>query len=595
MLNSNFEPYIKTFNNARVVFGTSVTIKKNNFESIMNNHLTFVDKSMFIKEFIDNPAHISLIIRPHKFGKSTNLSMLNCFFKISHSNEEKNIRRQFFEKLQILAEKKIMQYFAQFPVIYISFKDLTAESWNEMIEKFKIFISKIYGEYCYLINNLYPEEQEEYQQILDKTCNISDLEFALKKLSKYLRQHFKQGCIVLIDEYDSPIECAYNKGYYEDSKDFFQVMFSSLLKGNSNNVTKAMLVGTFPVIESGLGSGLNNIIVYSMHQENRFLDKFGFTSDEVELLLSLCENLQINDIQKWYDGYIAGDSTHCIHLYNPWSIVCLLSDGTLGTYWTDTENTQTLKNYLWKTRPSYKETIKKLLKEGYIAGIEIKNNLQYSNSDQHKNFWTLLYYAGYLTENSEKHLVIPNNEIRSEWHKWIIDAPFFNQGETIPSMLDNLLLGNIKLFSKQFENVVVSAFSYYDVGGSQSETHTENVYHAFCLGMLIVANDRGYIVDFNQEYGMRRCDLKIVPKSGVGEMAIIIKIVPDDDDKSLSDMAQKGLTQIKEKQYRVDLPEEAKKLLEIGIALKGKNACVLGHRFRRTEEGTWKKEQEQDY
>ncbi|CAG8504850.1 2445_t:CDS:2, partial [Scutellospora calospora] len=548
-------------------------------------HLTFVDKSMLIKEFIESSDFVSLVLRPRRFGKSTNLSMLHRFFEILQSQDEKIIRRKLFEKLKISAEIEIMEkHFAQYP-------DLTSETWNEMITQLRVLIAVIYRKHRFLINHLYPDTQKRYQRILDRdqTYSVSELKFAFQELSEYLRNHYKKKCIALIDEYDSPMEYAYNKGYYEIASDFFKVMFSSLLKSNDENIAKAMLVGVLRIAKSGVLSGLNNIIVYPLHQESQFplyVDKFGFTSDEVELLLPMRGDLKTNDVRKWYDGYISGDN---IHLYNPWSIVCFLSRGTLNTYWVDTGSTQTLKKCIWKSSTSFKETVEKLLKGEYIAGVEIQDDLQYLYLDQYQDsvIWTLLYYAGYLTMNSEKHLVIPNIEIHLEWHKWVINVPFFTRGQTVTSMLDNLLLGNLDLFKKEFEYIVIDTLSFYDVGRSQSGKNAENVYHAFCLGMFVVARDRGYIVHSNREAGMGRYDVKIVPKSGVGEIAIIIEFKIVHDNKSLSDVAHEGLCQIEKKQYRAGLQDEVKKLLEIGIAFEGKKACVVGHLLHRTEGREW--------
>ncbi|RHZ77833.1 hypothetical protein Glove_172g41 [Diversispora epigaea] len=406
----------------------------------------------------------------------------------------------------------------------------------------------------------------------------------------YLRQHYKKQCIVLIDEYDSPMECAYNEGYYKEANYFFKDMFSSLLNNNDENVVKAMLVGVLRIAKSGFLSGLNNLKVCPLHKERLsplYLDKFGFTSDEVELLLSLCKNLQIDDVRKWYDGYIAGG---IIHLYNPWSIINLLSDGILSTYWTDTGSTQTLKNLLWKTSSSFKESVEKLLKGEYVADIEIQDDLQYLDLDQFEDsaIWILLYYAGYLTMNSEKKLGIPNKEIRSEWHKWVINVPFFTKKKTITSMLNNLLQGNLDLFSKEFENMIVDTLSYYDIITSSGK-NAEYIYHVFCLGMFANARNQGYIVRSNRETGYERYDVKIVPKPGVNGTAIIIEFKIRDK-KSLHDTAQEGLFQIEKKQYRVGLEENVKKLLEIGIAFEGKKACVLGHLLYRTDKGTWNKD-----
>ncbi|CAG8481264.1 8248_t:CDS:2, partial [Diversispora eburnea] len=359
-------------NNARVIFGTSVAGGEDNFKTIINNCLTFVDKSMLIKEFIVSSDSVSLILRPRRFGKSTNLYMLNSFFKIPYSHEDV-IHKKLFEKLKISAEKEIMlKHFAKYPVIHFSLKVC---------------------EHRYLIKDL-------YQRILegDLTYSESVLVFALKELSIYLRNYYKERCIVLIDEYDSPMECAYNNGYYKNANEFFKK------HSNDENVAKAMLVGVLRIAMSGLSSELENITIYPLHQEIQedssplYIDKFGFTE-------------------------------------NP-----------------------------------------------------------------------------------------------------------------------------------------------------------ENVY-AFCLGMLVYACERGYIVRSNWEAGMERYNIKIEPKPGVNEIAIIIEFKFVHGNKSLYDMAREGLDQIEKKQYRVDLREDIKNLLEKGIAFEGKSNCMLGHLLHRTNEGTWNKVQ----
>ncbi|RHZ64753.1 hypothetical protein Glove_320g155 [Diversispora epigaea] len=574
---------------ARVVFGASVIVGDDDFQNILSSRLTFVDKSMLIKEFVESSDFVSLILRPRRFGKTTNLSMLKHFFKISHSQEENDISKKLFEKLKISAEKEIMQkFFAQNPVIHISLKDLDGETWNKMIAELRILVAEIYGEHRYLINNLYPDEQRKYQKLLEEDSTESQLKFSLKALSMYLQRHFKKKCIVLVDEYDSPMERAYNKGYFRVANDFFKDMFSSLLKSNSENVAKAMFVGILRIAKSGYLSGLNNITIYPFHQDHEdlsplYLDKFGFTSDEVELLLSLRKNLQINNVQSWYDGYISGGS---IHLYNPWSIIRLLSRGTLRAYWTDTGSTQTLEKYLWKASSSFKESVEKLLKGEYITNVKIQDDLQYSHLNENRDLaiWTLLYYAGYLTINSENHLFIPNDEVRSEWHRWVVNVPFFTKGVTIESMLDRLLDGDLDSFKKEFEQVIADTLSFYDVGGSQSGENAEFVYNAFCLGMFVNARNRGFTVLSNRESGYGRYDIAIFPESGGYEIAIIIEFKVVKKNNNLVDVARKGLDKIEEKQYRAGLHKNTKKLLELGIAFEGKKACVLGHLLNRTDE-----------
>ncbi|CAG8525336.1 18464_t:CDS:2 [Racocetra fulgida] len=445
----------------------------------------------------------------------------------------------------------MQKHFAQYPIIYITLKDLCTGTWDKIIEKLRALVVEIYDKHRYLISSLYPEEQEIFQRILkrDPIYPESQLEFSLKALSKHLRRYYKKQCIVLVDEYDSLIKYAYNKEYYEVANDFFKGMFSSLLKSNDENITKAMLVDVLRIAKSGFLSGLNNLIVYPLHQESQFhlyADKFGFTSDKVKLLFSLYEDLQINDIRKWYDGYISGGG---IHLYNPWSIICLLSRGILDAYWTDTESTRTLVKCLWKASSSFKESIEKLLKGESITNAKVQDDLRYLDLDQCQDLaiWTLLYYAGYLTMNSEKHLVIPNEEIY------------------------NLLHGNLDLFSKEFENIIVDMLSFYEVRELTSGKNAEYVYHVFCLGVY---------------------DIKIVSKPGVNEMAIIFEFKVVHDKKSLHDAAQEGLLQIEKKQYRVGLEENIKKLLEIGIGFEEKKACVLECLFHRTEEGAWNKDYE---
>ncbi|RHZ88429.1 hypothetical protein Glove_22g38 [Diversispora epigaea] len=593
MLGSDFELYTKNLNNARVVFGASVIVGDDNFQNIINSCFTFVDKSMLIKEFIESLDFVSLILRPRRFGKSTNLSMLNYFFKIPYSQEENISNSRLFEKLKISTEKEIIQkHFAQYPVIYISLKDLNAVTWDKMVEKLRILLAKIYREHRYLIDNLYSDEQKKYQKILNEDSTELQLSFSLQKLSMYLQQYYKKQCIVLVDEYDSPMEHAYNKGYYEIANNFFKNMFSSLLKNNSENIAKAMLVGILRITKSGFLSKLNNITIYSFHQENHkdssplYLDKFEFTSDEVELLLSLRKNLQINNVQSWYNGYISGES---IHLYNPWSIIRLLSCGTLRTYWTDTGSTQILEKYLWKASSSFKESVEKLLKGESIINIKIQDDLQYShlNKNQDLAIWILLYYTGYLAINSKNHLFIPNDEVRSEWYRWVVNVPFFTKGVTIESMLNCLLNENLDSFKKEFAQVITDTFLFYNVKGFYSEKNVEFVYYAFYLGMFVNARNRGFTIFSNRESGYGKYNITIFSESNGYEIAIIIEFKVIKKNKNLVDMVCKELDQIEKKKYRAGLHKDIKKLFKLEIIFEGKKFYVLGCLLHKTDEGIW--------
>ncbi|RUS31198.1 hypothetical protein BC938DRAFT_478278 [Jimgerdemannia flammicorona] len=452
-------------------------------------------------------------------------------------------------------------------------KDVNGTTWDDMLIKVRDLIGEIYREHRYLASSLEEYEKIEFGRIIDKDPTYPSLNTALRMLSKYLNGYHRSKCVVLVDEYDVPVNEAYNRGYYETALRFFQTLFSSLLKDN-RNLHKAFLIGVLPVVKSGFHSGLNNICVYPMGSW-KYADKFGFTKDEVSLLLELHKvDTPMDDVRNWYNGYRSGE---LCSLYNPWSIIRLCADKKLHVYWKDTGGTSTIEPLLLKASSTFKESVWELFHNKPIL-VSIRDDIRYENltSLDDNSLWTLLYYAGYLTLDNHG-ATIPNYEVYMQWVEWIM--PALGNSITFNTLLNKLISGSISDFKDTFEHTVMDCLSYYDVGGENSGNNAESFYHAFVLGLLIHIRDYNYSIKSNGEAGTGRYNVCLVPMVTHLPLAILMEFKVTYGMETIEAAAQKGLNQIEEKRYEVGLPDYVKQLVEFGIGFKGKRVCVMGKKL----------------
>ena len=546
---------------------TGIGIGTSDFRKMRVNDYYYIDKSMYIKDIIDNKSEVILVTRPRRFGKTLNMSMLKYYFDCRQDNKE------LFKGLQIMSqEEKYTSKLGDYPVIYLTLKDVAENTYENMLISLKTAILDMYKEHRYLLDSdkIYEEEKEKIKDILYEREGENALRTAIKELSEYLNRYYEKPVILLIDEYDVPIQSAYVEGYYNEAIGFLKAFYRITFKDNSY-LEKTVLTGVSRVAKESIFSGANNFDVFTV-LDNEFTDDFGITEEEMDEVI---EDFKVEDdkkeIKKWYDGYKIGDKEG---IYNPWSILNYLTRKELKQYWVNTSSNDLIKLILKKSF-TVKDKIEKLLRgetievkidlETIIVGIE-------NNED---NIWGLMIGTGYLKvvevvdlANKIYKVALPNYEIKLLFEQ-IIDNWFRNKvmGNDLQSILKDLVTLNLEEYEEKFKILVREMFSYMDVG----ENTAENFYHAFVLGMLVGLKDT-YYVNSNRESGMGRYDIMLEPKDKNGNSFIMeFKVYKEDKEKDIEETIKSAKKQIEEKQYEQNLKERGfTNITKMVYAFKGK-------------------------
>ena len=529
----------------------------------------FIDKTLYIKNIIDNQSGVILITRPRRFGKTLNMSMLKYYFDCTKTDS-----KELFKDLKIMKqEEKYTSKLGYYPVIYVTLKDVQDRNYENMLLYMKTAVLDMYREHRYLLDSekVFPDEKEKINDILYGRENEIALRNSLKELTGYLNRHHGKPVILLVDEYDVPLQNAYVQGYYEEAIEFFKTFYGVTFKDNPY-LEKTVLTGVSRVAKESIFSGANNFDVYTVLKDNEFSEDFGITTEEMEQVIEDFEiQKEKEEIPKWYDGYTIGNTKG---IYNPWSILNYLKNKELMPYWVNTSSNDIIKLIL-KNSSTVKEKIERLLKgeaievkvdqETVIVGIE-------KNED---NIWGLLLGTGYLkvievVDLSKKiyKVKIPNYEIKFLFED-IIDDWFRDKviGNDLNSILKDLVTLNLKEFEKKFEILVSQMFSYMDVG----ENTAENFYHAFVLGMLVGLKD-SYYVNSNRESGLGRYDIMLEPKDKNGNSFIMeFKVLENKEEKTIEETITNAKKQIEEKRYEENLKERGfTNITKMVFAFQGK-------------------------
>lgn len=542
------------------------------FKKLILGKYQFVDKTNFIKETINDGNEVILITRPRRFGKTLNLSMLYYFLQ-HNSSPGQNL----FENLFIAADHDFCQkHQNKYPVIFISFKDIKKGSFEQSYSKIVNLISKLYKEHRSLLEGdlLYSDEKEIFIKIINKTANQLDIEDSLVLLVEYLEKKFGNLPILLIDEYDTPIQEAYLRGYYQEMMDLMRSILGQALKDNSK-IQKAIITGITRVAQESLFSGVNNLAVYSLLRE-KLGQYFGFTEKEVLKLLNDNQSIvYIDEIKEWYNGYQIGKHT----LYNPWSILsCLDHNGELKPYWLNTSSNDLVKELLDKIDYSVKGEFALLLQGKTIEKPLLENLVFPELKEKEEAIWSLLLYAGYLNVISSAikgfqlmaQVSIPNREVMYVYDGII--AGWFRKGsslDTYKEFIQSLKLGEMAIF-KKYLSEILDIGSYFDF----NRNTPERVFHSFMLGLTVGLKDE-YIIKSNQESGLGRFDVVFIPKNKQIK-GILLEFKTSDKIDLLLDRAQEALEQIKDKQYfQIFKQHEVKNILAIGLAFCGKQLELM--------------------
>lgn len=548
----------------------AVPVGVENFERIIKDGYYYVDKSLLIEKMLENRTPVTLFTRPRRFGKTLNMSMLKYFFDVE--NKEEN--RTLFENLKI-SNSKYMSEQGKYPVIFISLKDLKADTWEMCRLEIKKVISKLYREFQYITEKMDKDDKEIYNSIKNRKNDI-DLNTSLELLSDFLCEYYGKKAIVLIDEYDSPIINAFDKGYYNEAIEFFQVFYSSALKTN-DSLKYGILTGITRIIKEGIFSGLNNLYVNTILSKN-YAEYFGLLESEViEMLDYFNMKYKIEEVKSWYNGYLFGNE----QVYNPWSIVNYLREKEIKSYWANVSGNTLLENMLDNAGESVYADLKRFTDgesiEKYISdGTTIKSLL--SSNDE---IWQLFLYSGYLTKAEKQreidvtsdytnvyNLKIPNREIRSYFGSLFLNR-FFGTEVKTNILIKALENGDIKKFEKTLGEIMINMLSHFDL-----DSEMEKIYQVFMIGLVGFLMGRYEIIS-NNESGYGRYDLAMIPVKS-NEKAYLMEFKISKAEKGMRAKAEEALKQIDEKKYDTRLKARGiKNILKIGIAFYGKSVKVV--------------------
>lgn len=540
-----------------------IAIGVSDFRNIIANNCFYVDKTKFIEELVNDMTAVHLITRPRRFGKTLNLSMLKYFYDIEGNTEN----RKLFDGLYI-SNSLAMSEQGKYPVIFLSFKDVKADSSLEMMENIAILMKNLYDKFEYIREKLNQSNLMEFDEIWLKKDN-ANLRGALLNLCSYLKEYYNQDVILLIDEYDTPMVSAYEHGYYDEIKMFFTTLYGSALKENPA-LKKAVLTGIMRISKENIFSGLNNVKVNSILEDD-FAEYFGITEKEVEKsLIEYGLEERLPEVQKWYNGYIFGG----VRVYNPFSITNFLDRKKIMPYWVNTSSNTLINKVLKEASSSIFEELSKLFQRETInKTIDV-----YSNFNELKNteqIWYLLTNAGYLTPVEEidfgKYSIrIPNEEVHYFFERDFI-RNFLGSVDNFDRTLSYLLEGDFDNFTYELENIMLNSVSCFDFNSNSKESH----YHVFILGMLLGLRRR-YYIHYNREGGRGRYDLVVEPMDK-SKNGLVIEFKVAKEKEELEKASEEALAQIEEKRYYEGLRDRGvERIILVGISFYQRDFKLQG-------------------
>ena len=548
----------------------TLPVGKDDFTKLREGNYYYIDKTMLIKHIVDIGAEVTLITRPRRFGKSLNMSMLDCFFDITRKNTD-----HLFEGLNIWNETDILDNWKnQYPTVFISLKDVDGLTYDEAFEALSTVLSKLFLRHSYLLDSdkIDDVSKNQFREIRGESSSANRIKDSLYLLTEMLSTHHGRKVVVLIDEYDVPMSKGNTYGYYPKITAVIRSMLSRVLKGN-DNLQFAVMTGCLRIAKESIFTGLNNPAVDSISDERSdgFDEYFGFTDAEVDKLLAdteLTEKKQI--IKEWYDGYRYGD----VDVYCPWDVVCYVSrllhnpNAQPKTFWSNTTGSDVIRPFLSKNRRKISGSLNTLIGGGTVtANINEKLTYEDLNDNEINHFWSLLYLTGYLTPESvdtktnEFNLKIPNKELQiifresvSNWYKHEIIPP------TLDEIIRQMWSYDAPGLTKTFTNLLQKSISGYD--------YSENFYHAFILGIMTLTP---YEVKSNRETGEGRTDIYIADDDKV----ILIEFKIAKDSKKMEKRADDALLQIKNKRYAEEFISDGfTEIIKMGVGFF-KKQCVV--------------------
>ncbi len=561
-----------------------ISIGNQSFESIREKDNFYIDKTNFIREWWDNDDTVTLITRPRRFGKTLNMSMIECFF----SNKYKD-RGDLFEGLEIWNDEKYRKLQGTYPVIFLSFAKIKQNTYEGAVKQIKNELINLYNAFDYIMkSDLYNENERLQYKSVRVGMDDETAQEALNNLSNYLSRYYGKKVIILLDEYDTPMQEAYVNGYWEELVAFTRSLFNATFKTNPY-LERAIMTGITRVSKESIFSDLNNLEVVTTLSP-KYETSFGFTEKEVFNALDeqgLPDEKEI--VKTWYDGFKFGEKSD---IYNPWSIINYLDKKKIALYWAESSSNG-LINSLVQKGSSYIKTMVENLIRGEKINVVIDEQIVFSELDYSEDaVWSLMLASGYLKvislepldamRESECELALTNREILFMFRKMILRW-FSPAKQETNEFIRALISGDIESMNDYMNDVALKTFSSFDSGKHTSEKKApENFFHGFVLG-LIVDQTENYIITSNRESGYGRYDIMLEPIDKTNEklpgIVIEFKVINPRKENSLEETVKAALKQIEEKNYDAELIKRGVKEENIhhyGFAFKGKEVLIDG-------------------
>ena len=559
--------------------GRNVAIGIQNYSEIIEKNYFYVDKTSFIKDWWDSGDSVTLITRPRRFGKTLTMSMVEQFFSVDYAGRE-----DLFEGLTVWNEEEYRRIQGTYPVISLSFANVKETGYKMTVYRICQLLMKKYEQFGFLRDcRQLSDAEKEYFERMASDMGEADAPLALYQLSDYLYRYYGKKVIILLDEYDTPMQEAYVDGYWKELVAFTRSLFNATFKTNPC-LERAIMTGITRVSKESIFSDLNNLKVVTT-TSNEYADSFGFTEEEVFAAMDECGCIEKEEVKRWYDGFVFGEKRD---IYNPWSILNYLDTGKFMTYWANTSSNSLVGKLIREGSKNLKASFEALL-DGQHLWTQVDEQIVYNQLDMDEQaIWSFLLASGYLkvisyeeysseNETPEYELALTNLEVKIMFRN-MIRRWFGVVRSDYNDFVQALLIGDVDAMNEYMNRVALATFSSFDSGTHPSgKTEPERFYHGFVLGLIVELQGK-YTVTSNRESGFGRYDVVLEPISSQDDAIILeFKVQNSKRESSLDETLENALKQIEDKEYAAALTAKGipgERIRKHGFAFEGKKVLI---------------------